>query len=153
MKHGSKRAFTLTELLVVVPVAALLGTMLLAVSNDAKQQLQAAACLNNMRQWGLGFMLYANDYRDYFPYVGYPGDPCDTTFNTNAWYNIIPPYLGQKPLCQLYTAGTPPTPVTKRHLDLPQCDEYQCQSLIGKSVFHVFDEYVLASVCEYPRWI
>jgi len=50
MKHVSKRAFTLTELLVVAPVAALLATMLFAVSNDAKQQLQAAACLNNMRQ-------------------------------------------------------------------------------------------------------
>jgi prepilin-type N-terminal cleavage/methylation domain-containing protein/prepilin-type processing-associated H-X9-DG protein len=113
MKHSSKRAFTLTELLVVVPVGALLATMLFAASNDAKQQLQAAACLNNMRQWGLGFMLYANDHGDYFPYDGdYDNPPC-ATGNTNAWYNVVPPYIGQKSLCALYTAGTFPTPLTK----------------------------------------
>jgi prepilin-type N-terminal cleavage/methylation domain-containing protein/prepilin-type processing-associated H-X9-DG protein len=111
MKHGSKRGFTLTELLVVVPVAALLGTMLLAVSNDATQQLKAAACLNNMRQWGLGLMLYANDYNDYFPYDGQPSIVCGA--NARAWFNVIPPYVGQKRLCDLYTAGTLPTPLTK----------------------------------------
>jgi prepilin-type N-terminal cleavage/methylation domain-containing protein/prepilin-type processing-associated H-X9-DG protein len=112
MKRGSKRAFTLTELLVVVPVAALLATMLLAVSNNAKQQLQAAACLNNMRQWGFGFMLYGNDWNDYFPYDGQYGYVCGGP-NTNAWFNVVPRYIGQKPLCDLYTAGTPPTPLTK----------------------------------------
>jgi prepilin-type N-terminal cleavage/methylation domain-containing protein/prepilin-type processing-associated H-X9-DG protein len=113
MKRGSKRAFTLTELLVVVPVAALLATMLLAVSNDAKQQLQAAACLNNMRQWGLGFMLYANDWNDYLPYDGAFNNPVCIPANTNAWFNVVPPYIGQKRLCELYTAGTPPTPLTR----------------------------------------
>jgi prepilin-type processing-associated H-X9-DG protein len=112
MRHKSKDAFTLTELLVLVPVAAVLTTMLFALSNDAKQQLQAAACLSNMHQWGLGFMMYADDYRDCFPYVGDAAGPCDPADNW-AWYNIVPPYLGQRPLCQLYTAGTPPTPLTK----------------------------------------
>ncbi len=112
MKRDSKHAFTLTELLVLVPVAALLTTMLFAVSNDATQQLKAAACLNNMRLLGLGFMLYANDYKDYYPYDGAPESPC-ASINTNAWFNVVAPYIGQKPLCALYTAGTPPTPLTK----------------------------------------
>src|ERR1035438_7619824 len=94
MKPSSNRAFTLTELLVVVPVAALLATMLLAVSNDAKQQLQAAACLSNMRQWGLGFMLYANDWKDYFPYDGNPTvSVCDTEAETNPNFKQIIPYV------------------------------------------------------------
>ncbi|HUK83102.1 MAG TPA: prepilin-type N-terminal cleavage/methylation domain-containing protein [Verrucomicrobiae bacterium] len=106
------KAFTLTELLVVVAVGAVLTTFLLAASNDAKQQLQAAACLNNMRQWGMGFMMYADDYNDYFPFDGNNVSPCDPQ-NVWAWYNVVPPYIGQKPLCQLYMAGTPPTPLTK----------------------------------------
>jgi prepilin-type processing-associated H-X9-DG protein len=118
MKPKSLRAFTLTELLVVVPVAALLTTMLFAVSNDAKQQLQAAACLNNMRQWGLGFMLYANDWKDYFPYDGGPAGPCDG-INTQAWFNVVAPYIGQPTLCQLYTAGILPTPLTKSIFSCP----------------------------------
>jgi prepilin-type processing-associated H-X9-DG protein len=112
MKLRSTHAFTLTELLVIVPVTAMLTTMLFALSNDAKQQLQAAACLSNMRQWGLGLMMYADDYNDYFPYVGDAANPCDTADNV-AWYNLVPLYFRQKPLCQLYTAGTPPTPLTK----------------------------------------
>jgi prepilin-type processing-associated H-X9-DG protein len=105
MKSKSRGAFTLAELLVVVPVAALLATMLFAVSNDAKQQLQAAACLNNMRQWGLGFMLYANDYRDYFPYDGDYNNPPGSPANSNAWFNVLAPYVGQKPLAELYYEG------------------------------------------------
>ncbi len=122
MKRGSKHAFTLTELLVVVPVAALVGTMLFAVSNDAKQQLQAAACLNNMRQWSLGFMLYANDYKDYYPYDGAPESPC-ALGNTNAWFNVVPQYIGQTvpvPVVRgRYTANAP----HQKRMVLPQFDQ------------------------------
>ena len=134
MKHSSKHAFTLTELLVVVPVAALLTTMLFAVSNDAKQQLQAAACLNNMRQWGLGFMLYANDWNDYYPYDGQPFYVCGGA-NTSAWFNVVPPYIGQKPLCDLYTAGTPPTPLTKSVWSCPSSTNTTAQPTLSNPCF------------------
>jgi prepilin-type processing-associated H-X9-DG protein len=127
MKQSSKHAFTLTELLVVAPVALLLGTMLFAVSHDAKQQLQAAACLNNMRQWGLGFMLYANDHQDYFPFDGAYDDPPCVAANAQAWFNVVPPYIGQKPLCQLYRAGTPPTPLTKSVWSCPSATNVTVQ--------------------------
>ena len=135
MKRDFKHAFTLTELLVLVPVAVLLGTMLLAVSNDATQQLKAAACLNNMRQWGLGCMLYANDYKDYYPYDGAPTSPC-ASINTNAWFNVIPQYIGQKPLCALYTAGTPPTPLTKSVWSCPGSTNATVQPTMASPVFY-----------------
>jgi prepilin-type processing-associated H-X9-DG protein len=136
MKPSSKHAFTLTELLVVVPVAILMGTMLFTVSNDAKQQLQAAACLNNMRQWGLGFMLYANDYQDYFPYDGQPGNPC-TTINTNAWFNVVPQYIGQKTLCQLYMTipPSPPTVFTKSVWSCPSSTNTTAQPTLNNPYF------------------
>ena len=108
----SKNGSTLTQALVLLPVLALLVTVLFAFSGDAKQQLQAAACLNNMHQWSLGFMMYADDYKDYFPYGGDNFGVCDPADNW-AWYNIIPPYLGQRTLCDLYLSGTPPTPRMK----------------------------------------
>jgi prepilin-type N-terminal cleavage/methylation domain-containing protein/prepilin-type processing-associated H-X9-DG protein len=134
MKGESKHAFTLTEMMVVIPVAALLTTMLFAVSNDAKQQLQAAACVNNMRQWGLGFMLYANDWNDYFPYDGQPGNVC-TTINTNAWFNLVPQYIGQKRLCDLYTAGTPPTVFTKSVWSCPSSTNTIAQRTLANPCF------------------
>jgi prepilin-type processing-associated H-X9-DG protein len=135
MKHDSKNAFTLTELLVAAPIAMLLGTMLFAVSKDAKQQLQAAACLNNMRQWGLGFMLYANDYNDYFPYDGDYNDPVCARANTNAWFNVVPAYIGQKRLCDLYLAGTPPTPLTRSVWSCPSSTNVMVQPSLNNADF------------------
>jgi prepilin-type processing-associated H-X9-DG protein len=135
MKGESKHAFTLTELLVLVPVTALLATMLFAVSNDAKQQLQAAACLNNMRQWSLGFMLYANDHQDYFPYEGNYNNPPCTTLNTQAWFNVVPPYIGQKSLCALYTARTFPTPLTKNVFSCPSATNVTVQPTFTDAYF------------------
>ncbi len=135
MNHKSKHAFTLTELLVLVPVAVLLGTMLLAVSNDATQQLKAAACLNNMRQWGLGFMLYADDYNDYFPYDGYANNSPCISINTNAWFNVVPRYIGQQSLCQLYTSGTPPTPLTRSVWSCPSSTNVTVQPTLSNAYF------------------
>jgi prepilin-type processing-associated H-X9-DG protein len=134
MKSATKRGFTLTELLVLVPVAALLGTMLLAVSNDATQQLKAAACLNNMRQWGLGLMMYANDYNDYYPYDGDSVSPC-APVNTNAWFNIVPPYIGQTRLCSLYNAGTPPTAFTRSVWSCPSSTNITVQPSMAVPYF------------------
>ncbi len=135
MNRGAKHAFTLTQLLVLVPVAVLLGTMLLAVSNDATQQLKAAACLNNMRQWGLGFMLYANDWNDYYPFDGTTkSGPCGTD-NTNAWFNLVPQYISQKPLCQLYAAGTPPTPLSKSVWSCPSSTNVTVQPTLSNWYF------------------
>jgi prepilin-type processing-associated H-X9-DG protein len=121
--------------LVVAPVTMLLGTMLLAVSNDATQQLKAAACVNNMRQWGLGFMLYANDYNDYFPYDGDYNDPPCATPDTNAWFNVVPPYIGQKRLCDLYTSGTPPTPLTRSVWSCPSATNVTVQPTMTSPYF------------------
>jgi hypothetical protein len=144
MKHKSSNAFTLTELLVIVPLAMLLGTMLLAVSNDANQQLKAAACLNNMRQWGLGFMLYANDYNDYFPYDGDANNSPCLTANTNAWFNVVPRYIGQKRLCDLLYGRNAANAPHQERVVVSQFDKYYRAAHGFKCVFHVFDERVLA---------
>ena len=107
-------AFTLTELLVLIPIIALLGTLLLASLGDAKQTLQAAQCLSNMRQWGLAIGLYCNDYNDYMPYQGVTGDVCGNgNFNAGAWFNILGPYISQPRLCDLYNQGKIPMPGVK----------------------------------------
>ncbi|MGO9526030.1 MAG: type II secretion system protein [Verrucomicrobiia bacterium] len=149
MKNSSKRAFTLTELLVIVPIAGLLATLLFAVSKDAVQQAQAATCLNNMRQWGLGFMLYANDWRDYFPYDGVCGGNaslCDR-INTDAWFNVVPPYIGRKPLCQLYATGAPPKPLTGSIWSCPSSTNHVVQPTPSNPYFM----YSMSS-CWHTAW-
>jgi prepilin-type N-terminal cleavage/methylation domain-containing protein/prepilin-type processing-associated H-X9-DG protein len=60
----ASRAFTLTELLVVLAMLGMLGLILLPALADTRPGSKAFQCVNNMRQMAEAWMLYAADNRD-----------------------------------------------------------------------------------------
>jgi prepilin-type N-terminal cleavage/methylation domain-containing protein/prepilin-type processing-associated H-X9-DG protein len=92
------RAFTLIELLVVVAVIALLAALLFPVFAQARERARMSACVSNMRQIGVAFILYVQDYDETFPHVRFHeltglGDEDRVGKRVNCWRNAIRPYL------------------------------------------------------------
>lgn len=67
VKHRCAAAFTLVELLTVIAIMAILAAMLLPTLNQAKARAKRAACINNLRQCGFAFHLFAADHNGRFP--------------------------------------------------------------------------------------
>jgi prepilin-type N-terminal cleavage/methylation domain-containing protein/prepilin-type processing-associated H-X9-DG protein len=64
---GKNRAFTLIELLVVIAIIAILAAILFPVFAQAREKARQAACMSNLRQIGMAFDMYMQDYDGLLP--------------------------------------------------------------------------------------
>ena len=107
-QRNRRQGFTLIELLVVIAIIAILAAILFPVFAQAREKARATSCLSNMKQIGLGIMMYAQDYDEVYPtYASYvtsariqnPLDPNDKPGGTTGigrrpmWQAKIYPYL------------------------------------------------------------
>jgi prepilin-type N-terminal cleavage/methylation domain-containing protein/prepilin-type processing-associated H-X9-DG protein len=94
------KGFTLIELLVVVAIISLLAAILFPVFARARENARRASCMSNLKQIGLGFLMYTQDYDEHMPSAfldgasgefKYPNGKGSTS--VNSWYFAVYPYF------------------------------------------------------------
>lgn len=97
-----KKGFTLIELLVVIAIIAILAAILFPVFAQARAKARASSCLSNVKQLGLAYLMYCDDYDGGFPHYCY-WLPTNTwqTFGVGPgviWQMELLPYVKNKGL-------------------------------------------------------
>src|SRR6266480_1485598 len=90
-----RTGFTLIELLVVIAIIAILAAILFPVFAQAREKARQATCLSNLKQIGLGMMMYAQDYDEILCNSHYCTDgtsSCAEALKVR-WRNAIDPYM------------------------------------------------------------
>ncbi len=87
-------AFTLTELLVVMAILAVVAALLFPAFARVKRSAQRLACLNNLKQWTLAAKLYADDNSDWLPRESAidginTWEMAGASTNRDVWYNAL----------------------------------------------------------------
>ncbi len=109
----NRQAFTLIELLVVIAIIAILASILFPVFARARENARRTSCLSNLKQVGLAFMQYTQDYDERYPLPVWqtnfpndvntlvaqsprvPGTPADAFSSTAnySWKDFVYPYV------------------------------------------------------------
>lgn len=104
--HPSRRCrgFTLIELLVVIAIIAILASILFPVFARARENARRSSCQSNLKQIGLGFAQYVQDYDEKLPPTGIGTPPAAP----QGWADALQPYLKSIQIYQCPSETTPP---------------------------------------------
>lgn len=87
--------FTLIELLVVIAIIAILAAILFPVFATAREKARQSTCESNLKQFGLAWLQYTQDFDECTPLIRH----VDAATSTTYWFSIrteLDPYAKSK---------------------------------------------------------
>ena len=92
-----KTGFTLIELLVVIAIIGILASILFPVFARVRENARRASCISNLKQVGLAFLQYTQDYDERLPSVG---KSAAANLGAEGWTLTVEPYFKSRQLLQ-----------------------------------------------------
>jgi prepilin-type N-terminal cleavage/methylation domain-containing protein/prepilin-type processing-associated H-X9-DG protein len=89
--HGSRRAFTLVELLIVIAIIGVLIGLLMPAVQHSRAAARRTHCASNLRQVGLAVMQYCDIHQGYFPQTAHTVDEADR--RQQCWIYTVAPFM------------------------------------------------------------
>jgi len=110
MHRPEEGGFTLIELLVVIAIIAILAAILFPVFAQAREKARQASCQSNLKQIGIAFGMYVQDYDQRWPVNSMPNTAASRAleFSWHGWIsNALGPYTKNWQLfrCPSYQGG------------------------------------------------
>ncbi|MFC1763830.1 type II secretion system protein [Planctomycetota bacterium] len=97
MKMNQREGFTLIELLVVIAIIAVLMGILMPALSRARKQARSAACMSQLKSWGLIWSMYFDDYNGRLPDVEKGRLITSGGWHRGFWVSLLRPGWGKKP--------------------------------------------------------
>ena len=130
------KGFTLIELMVVIAIIAVLAGLLLPALAKSKSKAIQINCLSNMKQMGVGLLLYSEDFNGQLPGNFHHNSNPDFT-----WTDALSPYLGEVDSIRL--CGADPRKKEKHDLN---GTSYIMNDHLTTPLFNAFGEMVEPAV-------
>lgn len=92
-RSGERKGFTLIELLIVIAIIAILASILFPVFARVRENARRTSCASNLKQIGLAFFQYAQDYDETYPKAFAYNSNTFTSTNSGCWDTEIQKYM------------------------------------------------------------